>query len=138
MTSNSRPRKGGAANKESEPSAQAASTPESTGSPAPAPSAKPKASRKTAAPSDATSASKSRPAGSTTAPGPIVGVALHCAHKVRDDIAACFRISDAERLREEDPYTDLWTSACDVRVTALPHDPINIYYVARKPARRSS
>jgi N-formylglutamate amidohydrolase len=34
-------------------------------------------------------------------------------------VAACVRLSDAERLYEEDPYTDLWTSIAPTRIVSL-------------------
>ena len=40
-----------------------------------------------------------------TGTGPVVAVALHDGHEVRDEVAPLFAISEADRLREEDPYT---------------------------------
>jgi N-formylglutamate amidohydrolase len=51
--------------------------------------------------------------------GPIVGVALHSAHRISADVASLLGIDDAMRLREEDPYTELWAGVADVRVVAL-------------------
>lgn len=42
--------------------------------------------------------------------GPLVAVALHHGHQVRPDVARWMAIGDADRLREEDPYTGLWTT----------------------------
>jgi len=51
--------------------------------------------------------------------GPIVGVALHAAHRVSSDLAPMLALDEPTRLREEDPYTELWACAGDVRVIAL-------------------
>lgn len=37
--------------------------------------------------------------------GPIVATAIHDGHELRPEIAEIMRLSDADRLREEDPYT---------------------------------
>jgi N-formylglutamate deformylase len=39
-------------------------------------------------------------------PGPIVGTAIHAGHELRPEVAGCIALSDSQRLREEDPYTD--------------------------------
>ena len=41
---------------------------------------------------------------------PILATALHAGHELRPDVAALMKLSDEERLREEDPYTDLWVN----------------------------
>ena len=38
-------------------------------------------------------------------PGPIVATAIHDGHELRPEAAAAIALSDAERLREEDPFT---------------------------------
>ncbi|HEX6962474.1 MAG TPA: N-formylglutamate amidohydrolase [Lacipirellula sp.] len=38
--------------------------------------------------------------------GPIVAAAIHSGHYVRPEVASRLSISEADRLREEDPYTD--------------------------------
>jgi N-formylglutamate deformylase len=48
--------------------------------------------------------------------GPILAVALHAGHRLRPEIARRIRLSEADRLREEDPYTDLWTDVGDSSV----------------------
>lgn len=40
-----------------------------------------------------------------------MATAIHSGHAVRDDVLRCMRVSDRERLREEDPYTDGWATA---------------------------
>jgi N-formylglutamate amidohydrolase len=41
---------------------------------------------------------------------PIVAAAIHDGHELRDEVAEIIALSDAERLREEDPYTGIWTT----------------------------
>jgi N-formylglutamate amidohydrolase len=48
----------------------------------------------------------------------VVAVALHDGHAVRDEVAPLFAIAEAERLREEDPYTAAWTSIGSTRIIA--------------------
>lgn len=38
-------------------------------------------------------------------PGPIVATAIHDGHGLRDEVAAAMKLPDADRLREEDPFT---------------------------------
>ena len=40
--------------------------------------------------------------------GPIVASAIHDGHTTRDSLAPLFALNDAERLREEDPFTARW------------------------------
>lgn len=48
--------------------------------------------------------------------GPIVATAIHAGHNVRWDVEELFNISESERLREEDPFTDAWVRVGDVQV----------------------
>lgn len=48
--------------------------------------------------------------------GPIIAIALHDGHKVRDDVLAHMVISEADRLLEEDPHTGLWTTIAPNRL----------------------
>jgi N-formylglutamate deformylase len=50
--------------------------------------------------------------------GPIIAVALHDGHGARDEIRDSFAISEADRLREEDPFTGGWTSIAPTRIVA--------------------
>ncbi|MDH3397974.1 MAG: N-formylglutamate amidohydrolase, partial [Acidimicrobiia bacterium] len=50
---------------------------------------------------------------------PIVATAIHAGHDARAEAAALFAVSDADRLREEDPFTDRWTEIVDNRVVVL-------------------
>jgi hypothetical protein len=47
---------------------------------------------------------------------PIVATAIHDGHELRPDVAALMKLSDAERLREEDPFTGEWTRVTDNRL----------------------
>jgi N-formylglutamate amidohydrolase len=51
--------------------------------------------------------------------GPLVAVALHAGHAVRDEVGAALEITEADRLREEDPYTDRWTVIAPTRIVGL-------------------
>jgi N-formylglutamate amidohydrolase len=48
--------------------------------------------------------------------GPIAACAIHDGHDVRPELAACLRLSEAERLYEEDPYTACWTDIAPTRL----------------------
>lgn len=48
--------------------------------------------------------------------GPIVAVALHDGHDVRAEVAALFAMTEADRWREEDPFTAIWTAVGDTRI----------------------
>lgn len=37
--------------------------------------------------------------------GPVLATAIHDGHGLRDDVAAAMKLSEADRLREEDPFT---------------------------------
>lgn len=51
--------------------------------------------------------------------GPLVAAALHDGHELRRELADQFALSEAERLREEDPFTGGWTSIAPTRLIAL-------------------
>lgn len=51
--------------------------------------------------------------------GPVVAVAIHDGHAVREEISDNFAISRSERLREEDAFTGLWTDIAPTRVVGL-------------------
>lgn len=48
--------------------------------------------------------------------GPLVATAIHDGHEVRPDVLDLMSISEADRLREEDPYTAAWTKVAPTRV----------------------
>lgn len=54
----------------------------------------------------------------TRGQGPVVAVALHDGHAVRDELRELLVISDSDRLREEDPYTGEWTAVAGNRLVA--------------------
>ncbi len=49
---------------------------------------------------------------------PIVATAIHDGHELRAEVAALTALSDADRLREEDPYTGIWTSVVTTQLVA--------------------
>jgi len=51
--------------------------------------------------------------------GPLVAVALHNGHGVRDEVARLLALPEADRLREEDPFTGEWAALAPTRVIAL-------------------
>jgi N-formylglutamate amidohydrolase len=48
--------------------------------------------------------------------GPIAAAAIHNGHKIDKDIEPLIELSEPERLREEDPYTGLWTGAGNSKI----------------------
>ncbi len=48
--------------------------------------------------------------------GPLVATAIHDGHEVRPEVLELMSISEAGRLREEDPYTADWTAVAPTRV----------------------
>jgi N-formylglutamate amidohydrolase len=51
--------------------------------------------------------------------GPLVATAIHDGHEVRDDALRHMKIDEADRLREEDPWTAAWTTVAPNRVIGL-------------------
>jgi len=51
--------------------------------------------------------------------GPFVAAAIHSGHEVRNSLKPLFNLTEMERLREEDPYTDLLTSIAPSRIIGL-------------------
>lgn len=49
-------------------------------------------------------------------PGAIVAAAIHNGHEIRPEVARYLAIDEADRLREEDPLTALWTSVVPTRI----------------------
>ncbi len=45
--------------------------------------------------------------------------AIHDGHALRDDVRSAIALSDAERLREEDPFTAQWTNVVETRLIGL-------------------
>jgi len=50
---------------------------------------------------------------------PLVGVALHSAHQLSEGLLRISALDDEVRLREEDPFTDVWTEISSNRIIAL-------------------
>ena len=51
--------------------------------------------------------------------GPLVAAAIHDGGEVRDELVELFKIAPHERLREQDPYTGMWTSIAPTRIVGL-------------------
>jgi N-formylglutamate amidohydrolase len=49
---------------------------------------------------------------------PLVAAAIHDGHALSDDVREITTLSEAERLREEDPYTGIWTGITDKKIIA--------------------
>lgn len=47
---------------------------------------------------------------------PLVAAAIHSGHEVRHNISNLFALAAAERLREEDPFTDEWVTVADNQI----------------------
>lgn len=50
---------------------------------------------------------------------PVVAAAIHCGHKLRPDLAPIMNLSERDRFREEDPYTDQWRFIAPTRLVCL-------------------
>jgi N-formylglutamate amidohydrolase len=50
------------------------------------------------------------------ATAPIAAAAIHAGHALRPDVTERLALSDAERLREEDPFTAQWTGLAGTRL----------------------
>ncbi|MFO1464031.1 MAG: N-formylglutamate amidohydrolase [bacterium] len=48
--------------------------------------------------------------------GPLVASAIHDGHQLRPEVAEGIALSELERLREEDPFTSLWTEVAPQRI----------------------
>ncbi|MEJ2721679.1 MAG: N-formylglutamate amidohydrolase [bacterium] len=55
----------------------------------------------------------------TEGDGPLAAAAIHDGHAVRDEVRELLAIADADRLREEDPFTSIWTSVAPTRIVGL-------------------
>jgi N-formylglutamate amidohydrolase len=52
----------------------------------------------------------------TRGDGPVVAAALHAGHELRPGLLTVCALTDAERLREEDPFTAEWTECAGTRI----------------------
>jgi N-formylglutamate deformylase len=50
--------------------------------------------------------------------GPLIATAIHDGHELRAEVAAIMKLTDAERLREEDPFTSSWVDVAETRLIA--------------------
>jgi N-formylglutamate deformylase len=50
---------------------------------------------------------------------PIIATAIHDGHALRPEVEALMALDDADRLREEDPFSGIWTSVVSTQVVAL-------------------
>jgi N-formylglutamate amidohydrolase len=48
--------------------------------------------------------------------GPVLATAIHAGHDLRSEVATLTALTDAQRLREEDPYSDRWTAVAGTSV----------------------
>lgn len=51
--------------------------------------------------------------------GPLVATALHAGHELRPELSRLAVLGEGTRLREEDPFSDVWTEVGDFRVVPL-------------------
>jgi hypothetical protein len=51
--------------------------------------------------------------------GPLIATALHDGHLVREEVARYLALGEADRLREEDPFTGRWTVVAPTQVVGL-------------------
>ncbi len=51
--------------------------------------------------------------------GPLVATAIHDGHDLRPEVAEIMKLSEADRLREEDPYTSSWVDVAPTNIIAL-------------------
>ncbi|MGI8670597.1 MAG: N-formylglutamate amidohydrolase [Aridibacter sp.] len=51
---------------------------------------------------------------------PIIATAVHDGHDLREEVAEIMKLSESNRLREEDPYTSSWVDVADTQIVALP------------------
>ena len=47
---------------------------------------------------------------------PLLATAIHNGHRLRREVAELTALNDAERLREEDPFTGKWTTIAETRI----------------------
>ncbi|MGI9055613.1 MAG: N-formylglutamate amidohydrolase [Pyrinomonadaceae bacterium] len=50
---------------------------------------------------------------------PLIATAVHDGHDLRSEVAAIMKLSERDRLREEDPYTSNWVDIADANIIAL-------------------
>jgi N-formylglutamate deformylase len=50
---------------------------------------------------------------------PLIATAVHDGHELRDEVAEIMKLSERDRLREEDPFTGSWVDVADTNIIAL-------------------
>lgn len=50
---------------------------------------------------------------------PLIATAIHDGHGLRDEVAELITLSETDRLREEDPFTNSWVDVADTQIVAL-------------------
>jgi hypothetical protein len=50
---------------------------------------------------------------------PLIATAIHDGHGLRNEVAEILKLSEKDRLREEDPYTSSWVDVAETRIVAL-------------------
>ena len=50
---------------------------------------------------------------------PLIATAVHDGHDLRDEVSAIMKLSERDRLREEDPYTSSWVDVAETQIVAL-------------------
>ena len=51
--------------------------------------------------------------------GPLIAAAIHSGHAVRPEVEDILALAPAQRLMEEDPFTDRWTALGDTKIVGL-------------------
>ena len=51
--------------------------------------------------------------------GPLVASAIHDGHELREEVLAHMALNESSRLREQDPFTELWTRVAPTRIIGL-------------------
>ncbi len=49
---------------------------------------------------------------------PLLAAAIHDGHLISDDLVNLFALNESDQLREEDPFTGIWTSISENRIVA--------------------
>ena len=52
----------------------------------------------------------------TNGHNPVAAAAIHDGHRVREEVSKIISLTEAERLREEDPFTAIWTEVAETRI----------------------
>src|SRR4051812_16232317 len=55
--------------------------------------------------------------------GALVACAIHDGHHVRPEVAECLKLSETQRVYEEDPHTAAWTAMAPTPLAGLPRHP---------------